>query len=312
MSDNLQPPPSQTSESQRPPAPRRPAPSFFFPLLLVVVGILLLLQTTGTLPWFAWWRLWVLWPALLILIGVDILLRRTPALLRLLAAIVVVAVLVGAAYLVLQPGSELARPVHTVIEPGRIQAGDVAIDLGIGQLTIEPLGDTTNWAEVDLTGPVQEPIVSQLNDATRLQISQGTWSTGWFEESRWDIRLNPRVPTAIKTHVGVGQCTLNLTRMNVTRLEVDTGIAQCTVNLPAGESGTIPVTIDGGIGSLRVVVPEGVAAQIRLDPGLGGAQVDTQRFPEAGDDFYRSADYGTATYRLDVTVELGIGAIEIK
>jgi len=302
----------QTTPEPRP--SRRPAPSFFFPILLVAAGVVLLLNTTGMLPRFAWWRLWVLWPALLIMIGVDILLRRAPALLRLLAALVVVVLLVGAAYLMLQPGHETARPIHTVVEPGRIETGDVEIDIGIGQLTIEPLGDTTNWAEVDLFGnSAQEPIVTQFNNTARLEITQKGWTGGWFEESRWTVLLNPRIPTTINAHVGVGQCTLDLTRLNLTRLELDTGVAECTVNLPAGgESGTIPIEIDGGVGALHILVPEGVAAQIRLDPGLGGTQVDTQRFPEAGEDFYRSADYETATYRLDVTVDLGVGSIEVR
>lgn len=309
MSESLQTPPDLSS----PPAPRQRAPSFFFPILLVVVGVLLLLHTTGMLSVFSWWRLWVLWPALLIMIGVDILLRRAPALLRLLATLVVIIVLVGAAYLILQPGNETALPIHTVIEPGRIEAGDVQIDIGIGQLTVEPLGDTTNWAEVDLTGPSQEPVVTQLDNTARLQITQKDWSGWWFEESRWTVRLNPRIPATVKAHVGVGQCTLILTRLNLTRLEVDTGLAECTVNLPAGgKSGTVPVQIDGGVGALHVVVPEGVAAQIRLDSGLGGARVDTQRFPKVAEDLYRSANYEMAPYRLDVTVDLGVGTIEVK
>lgn len=311
MSENSQANPSRNSEPNE--SPRGQAgPSFFFPLLLIVVGVVLMLNTTGMLPRFAWWRLWVLWPAFLILIGVDILLRRTPALLRLLAALVVVAVLVGAAYLLVLPGSESARPLQAVFERGAVQQGDVRIDLGVGQLTMEPLGDTPNWVEVDLTGPAQEPIVSRLDETARLDLSQGNWTGLWGEESRWVVRVHPRVPTAVKVHVGVGQCTLNLGRLHVTRLEVDTGVAECTVSLPAGESGTVRVTIDGGVGALHVVVPEGVAAQVRLDPGIGGVRVDTQRFPKVGDDLYRSANYETAAYKLDLTVDLGIGAIDVK
>lgn len=311
MSENLQPTPSPTPEPQ--PASRRPPPSFFFPLFLVVVGVLLLLNTTGILPWIAWWRLWVLWPALLIMIGVDILLRRAPVLLRLLAALIIVVVLVGAAYLMLQTASGSVPPLHTVVEAGGIQTGDVQIDMGVGQVTIEPLGDTANWAEVNLTGPVREPVVSRLDDSARLQLRQKDWSGLWFEESRWTVHLNPHVPTTLQVHVGVGMCSLNLTRLNLTRVEVDTGVAECTVNLPAGgESGTIPVEIDGGVGACHVLVPEGAAAQIRLDPGLGGVHVDTRRFPQVGENLYRSADYATATYRLDVNVDLGVGSIEVK
>jgi len=301
-----------SSHSDRAPAPRPSGPSFFFPLLLIAAGIVLLLYTMGMLPSFAWWRLWVLWPAILILIGLDVLLRRAPALLRLLAALVAVALLVGAAYLVVRPGQESARPVQTTVARGDMRTGSVKIDLAAGQLSVEPLGDSPNWAEVDLAGPAQEPRVTRLDSTAALEIVQGGWSSGW-QESRWSVRLHPSVPAAVKVHVAVGKCVLNLTRLDVTALEVDTGVADCTVLLPAGgDVGAIPVEIDGGVGALHVVVPEGMAAQIHLDPGLGGVRVDTARFLKVNENLYRSADYEGASYRLDVDVNIGVGSIEVK
>jgi hypothetical protein len=318
MSENPQVNPSQVPGTAAPSRPRA-GPSFFFPIILILIGVILLLNTTGMLPWLAWWRLWVLWPAFFILIGMDILLRRTPALLRLLAALVVVALLVGAAFTILrQPGTETSRPIHTVVALEDLRQGEVQLDLGAGQLTIEPLGDTPNWAEVDLSGTTREPIVTRLDSTARLEISQENWSSswpnnGWQGEISWLVRLNPRVPVKLQVHVGVGDCTLNLGRLRLQELGVDNGVGNCTVTLPgSGESGTIPIAIKAGIGSLRVIVPEGVAAQIKLDPGLGSVSVDERRFRKAGEDVYRTADYEGAAYRLDVTIEIGIGSIEVR
>jgi hypothetical protein len=169
---------------------------------------------------------------------------------------------------------------------------------------------------VDLTGTTREPVVTRLNETARLEISQESGTVSWpngGQEIQWVVRLNPRVPVNVSAHVGAGECTIDLGRISVQELVVDTGVGQCTVTLPGqGESGTIPVTIKAGIGSLHVIVPEGVAAQIKLDPGLGGVSVDESRFHKTGDNTYRTVDYEGAKYRLDVQVDVGIGSIEVR
>src|SRR5690242_20744890 len=44
-----------------------------FPVVLVVGGLLLLLANMGTLPEDAGWRLFELWPLILVLIGIELL-----------------------------------------------------------------------------------------------------------------------------------------------------------------------------------------------------------------------------------------------
>lgn len=47
-----------------------------FGIFLVLLGIVLLLQTFQVLPWALWEVLWRFWPVLIIIIGLNILLRR--------------------------------------------------------------------------------------------------------------------------------------------------------------------------------------------------------------------------------------------
>jgi len=298
------------------PPPRRAGPSFFFPLLLILVGVVLFLNTTNLLPWYVWWRLWVLWPAIFILIGIDILLRRAPALLRLLAAVVVVVLLVGAAFLLVRGVvPETPRTVQAQWPLAELRRGEVTLNLGAGQMTVEPLGDSANWAEVDLSGMTQEPRSRQEGGVGYLDISQESWGgppPQWQGETRWQVRLNSRLPLNLEARMGAGDATLNLGRLNVTDLTLDMGVGQFRVTLPGGgEAGTVQVHVHAGVGSIHLVIPEGVAAQIDIDSGLGGADVDESRFHKTGD-VYRSANYEGAQYRLNVEVDVGIGSIEVK
>lgn len=54
----------------------RHRPSFFFPLLLIVVGIVFLLENLGVLQGSAWDLILRLWPLLLVVMGLDGLIRR--------------------------------------------------------------------------------------------------------------------------------------------------------------------------------------------------------------------------------------------
>jgi len=48
-------------------------------IFLLFLGIIFLLQTLDILPWGLWETLWRFWPALVIITGLDILLRRCNA-----------------------------------------------------------------------------------------------------------------------------------------------------------------------------------------------------------------------------------------
>jgi len=54
---------------------RRPR-SFFGPILLIVIGLLFLAENLGVIPGGGWSTIWRLWPVLLIVAGVDDLIRR--------------------------------------------------------------------------------------------------------------------------------------------------------------------------------------------------------------------------------------------
>jgi len=45
-------------------------------IFLVFLGVVFLLQTLNVLPWGLWVTLWQFWPVLIIITGLDILLRR--------------------------------------------------------------------------------------------------------------------------------------------------------------------------------------------------------------------------------------------
>jgi predicted membrane protein len=74
--------------------------------------------------------------------------------------------------------------------------------------------------------------------------------------------------------------------------------------------GKYSAKVDGGIGNLNLMIPEGMAARIRSSQGLGNLSVSNQ-FIRQGD-YNVSAGYDTAEDRVDLSVSGGIGNVSVQ
>jgi hypothetical protein len=132
---------------------------------------------------------------------------------------------------------------------------------------------------------------------------------GWRELS-WDVRLSEAVPLALRVESGASQTMLDLTNLRVGELRVGTGASATEIRLPSA-AGTTKVRIDGGAASVKLWVPQGVGARIRAEGGLSEIKVDRTRFPRQGI-YHQSADYETAANKVDMTVQMGVGSVEVN
>jgi len=136
------------------------------------------------------------------------------------------------------------------------------------------------------------------------------WMWGPGRTLDWTFGLNAEIPLSLEFETGAGEARLNLSDLHVTDLRLKTGASATDLTLPAHVRHT-QVKIDAGAASVTVRVPIGVAARIRATGGLMSVNVDRNRFPREGN-VYRSPDYETATNRVDVEIEAGVGSISMR
>lgn len=132
------------------------------------------------------------------------------------------------------------------------------------------------------------------------------WGWGDRRDNVWSLQLNRTAPLRLKVSTGVGTSTINLESLHVTSLDVNVG--RTMVTLP--EHGQLLAQIDGGVGETEVTIPASMAAKIRVRAGLGNMQIGS-RYQRQGD-YYLSPNYDTATNRVELTVNGGIGSITIR
>jgi hypothetical protein len=138
----------------------------------------------------------------------------------------------------------------------------------------------------------------------------GPWRRGWSGMLDWDFTLNPSIPLSLRLETGASESRLSLGELTVRELVLKTGASSTTVDLPAA-AGFTRMSVESGAAAVRIRVPQGVAASISVRSALAGVHVDTARFPHSGSG-YVSADYGTAANKVEISVDTGVGSIEIR
>jgi hypothetical protein len=326
MEDLVQP------ETPPPPTERRPrrGSSLFFPFILVVVGVILLLNNLGVLPWSVWVTLGQLWPVLLILLGIELLFGRRSAWLGVVVAGIMVLLVVGIASWLTLHGTSGALAAGSAgpteqrslpIPLNGTSQGDVTLQVPAGVLTVGALSpNASDLAQATATLPpgmelYQQPSEEQGNATVVIGISGSSHGFPFFGTDRrsgpsLDVRLHPRVPLTLRADVGVGQSTFDLTGLQVKDFTLNNGAGQANIHVPSA-AGQVSLDIHSGAGQVALFVPPGVGAHIHSEGGLVKLHVPSDRFQKVTDG-YQTGDFATAPNRVDVTLHVGIGEVDVK
>jgi len=192
----------------------------------------------------------------------------------------------------------------------------VVIEPGVGRLHIKALPESANLVEgqIDLgKGERATPVFSVKGDRATFALQTDRHSFGptfWGGGGgrTWDLDLAPGIPLDLRVDLGMGEADLDLTGLAVSSLDVSVAMGKTTVLLP--QEGDIKAKIDGAMGEIVVVVPEGVEACVHANVGIG-----SRKLPDGyqrQDEVYTSPGYARADSRIDLEVSLAIGSIQVR
>jgi cell wall-active antibiotic response 4TMS protein YvqF len=256
---------------------------FFWGTLLILLGVLFLLKTYGLLSGdvFSWF-----WPLFIIAIGVWILLGGMSSRTRFEAA--------EKFSVPLQDAREATLTINHGVGRIDLRAGANPGDFltgmsGVGMNQKTRLNDGKLEVEID-AGPSFIPFIGP-------------------EGGVWQYRLSPDLPVSIKIEGGASRLDLDLTDLRVTYFSFEGGASNLNLTLPARVENTL-VDIEAGAASIDLQVPEGVGLRFRTK-SVGSLSMDEQRFPMRERGIYQSADYDSAKYHAEVTVDGGATSIRV-
>lgn len=88
---------------------------FVFPLIIITIGVILLLNNLGIISWEIWRTLWLYWPVILILFGIEMLVCCEGSKFTYIASVLISMVLISAVFLLADSGiphMESAKKLH--------------------------------------------------------------------------------------------------------------------------------------------------------------------------------------------------------
>lgn len=263
--------------------------------MLIVLGVLFMLNILGILPVNVWT---LFWPLALIALGIWVLSsafgrdRSNPQ---------------------SRDEEPAGYPEVLALELKGVESARISLQHGGGRLVIDSdaapdeLLSGTFQAGVDCR--FQEDIVEHA--LVELRSPPGSWtdSRSWAGRD-WHVSLNREVPLELSLQTGASEMTADLSATSIGNLKLQTGAARSSLILPAA-AGHVDVLIEGGLASITLRIPDGTAAHVASSAGAGTVSVDESRFPREHGNLWQSPDYETADNRVNVTLRVGAGDIEV-
>lgn len=211
-------------------------------------------------------------------------------------------------------------PVQTdeeTVEAGDIDSARVNIQMGVGKLDIN--GGAAGLLDAKFTYNVEEwkPEVNYeiSSNEGRLTVRQPEGETGSVGipdtdnvKNEWDLKLNDDIPMDLDINLGVGESELELSGLTLNSLDIQTGVGETTIDLTGDWATSFDVDIEGGVGQTTVRLPRGVGVRVETQTGIGG--INVRNLIQNGDT-YTNAAYENADVILDITVQGGVGAIDL-
>lgn len=126
--------------------------------------------------------------------------------------------------------------------------------------------------------------------------------------AEWDLRFGENVPLDLRLDMGAGENNLRLAKLTVNHLEVHMGAGQLNLDLTGVRTTHLDAIVEGGAGQARIHVPKDIGARIHASGGIGTINV---RGLTRDGDAYVNAAYGKTPATIDLTVNGGVGEIDL-
>jgi hypothetical protein len=232
-----------------------------------------------------------------------------------------------------QPASGGVVTEDKTVETQGAKSARVELRMGAGKVTVRGGASDLMSATFSYNVPAWKPIVDYVvtNDQGRLLVREPNGSYSFSAKYRydWDIRLNSSILIDLEVKTGAGNANLDLSDMMVRTLTVDagassavitgspkamtsmdvkTGVGSVSIDLTGDWKNSATVHVDGGVGSIKLVVPRNVGVTVEAKRGIGS--ISTPGFTKDGNT-YRNAAYGSSAITLSINLNVGVGSVTI-
>ncbi|MFZ0522122.1 MAG: toast rack family protein [Candidatus Acidiferrales bacterium] len=297
--------------------------SFTAALVVIAIGVFFLFVNLHPGPDVWWYVLSHYWPVFLIIIGLgkmfDAWMDRArpnggtrPDHYGAPIAVLIIALLLG---LAVWRGRAVHGNLHDSQNIALQGAQSVTANLEIPAGKLDLSGGATQLVDADFNYLAEDgkPTVdySVANGRGDLNITQTNKRHIQFatRPNDWVLRFSDAVPLELNVQMGAGESNLRLQGLNVSSLDVNIGAGHLRLDLTGPRKTNLNVVIHGGVGAASIRLPKDIGVRVHASGGIGA--VTSGGLTREGDD-YVNAVVGKTPANIDVSIEGGIGAINLQ
>jgi lia operon protein LiaF len=283
------------------------------PIFLIGLGAVIIFYNLGYLQINVWQALLILWPVMLIAVGVDMIFGRRSLLWSMVGIGLILILLVGAFLLFSSQTQKLAHGrSESVYELSEVDELVINVGTSIGSITVE--GGRQVEAEEEIviassSNAIQE--VDQYGDRADITIADdgsayypGKSANEW----QWLITIPTNIPSTLNVDIGLGAIHLDLGNTLVNDLTAEFGLGSNELYMPFSDQFT--GNLAGGMGLIIVNIPSDLPVRINADTAL--VLVDVPENYRKTDSGYISNDFQSKADYAELYLNLGIGGVIIR
>jgi len=283
------------------------------PIFLMGLGVLIIFYNLGYLQINIWQALLILWPIMLIAVGVDMIFGRRSLLWSMIGMVLIIVLLVGAFLLFSSRTQELTGGrVESVFELSEVNELEINVSKSIGSISVEGARQVGAEEEIVIassSNTIQE--VDHSGDQAEITIVDdgnpyypGKSTNDW----QWLITIPANIPSMLNVNSGLGTTHLNLGNTLVNDLNAEFGIGSNELYIHLDDQ--FAGKLEGGVGLIIINIPPKLPVRINTDTALVLVDVPgNYRKTESG---YVSSNFRSDADYAELFIDLGIGVLVIR
>lgn len=283
--------------------------------LFISTGLLLLLANLDIIT-VRLENLWQLWPVLIIIAGLSIMsLSGWLGRIVYVLAAVMIAVL---AWIAVTGG----------VGDERVQAtGEFSINSRSKEIESLALEVKSGAGSIDIDGTSNQDLVAGSFNSDVAKLSQtvevdGNKQSvklalnrlpGWAKsgaKNPLSLKINKQMPLEMIIDAGASNIDADFSEMSLRSLTIDSGASSIDAKL-GSKLKESRVLIDTGVSSVKLSVPKDAGVRLKVDSGLSLKDLP-DNFTESEKKVYLSDNYGKATNKIDIEIDMGVSSFELR
>lgn len=285
-----------------------------FGVFLLSVGIVLFLVNIGIINWSIIDGLFELWPAIFIVIGINVIFKNN-WIVRTLTWLLFLTAIVSYGYFFEggAPWAGRSNKSQTVSVEKQTETERGTFKVGLGGTRLDVRSTNVKLIDAVVSSPDIENRISYENGKKKAFVD--------FRRDRYVITgpgnireeclfsLNDSIVWDMDIDAGAVNGTFDMSSLKVEKMDIDIGAGR--LKMIFGNKGkTTDVDIDAGASSFDIVLPNNAGAKIKVDGALNNSNLNDLNWNRQGK-YYVSPNYDSAESKINMDINMGVGRFNV-